>query len=109
MTREQLRELVGIAIGEASMCWSEIPTGVFDSTKASTLVDRIMDAIPEPKDQLAKRRLEHAAKQRNEILKVVNDPGIQWKVRRALLRDKFGFAETLIDELVGKTEPVSDY
>lgn len=37
---------MGIAIGEASMCWSELPGGVFDSTKASALVDRIVDANP---------------------------------------------------------------
>lgn len=53
--------------------------------------------------------LEEADKKRAEILSVINDPGITWKVRRALLRDKFGFAEILIDELVGKEEPASDY
>jgi hypothetical protein len=37
-----LREVIGIAIGEASMCWSELPKGVFDSIKASALVDRIL-------------------------------------------------------------------
>lgn len=41
MSDAKFRELVGIAIGEASMCWSEIPSGVFNSTKAKELVDRI--------------------------------------------------------------------
>lgn len=35
------REIVGEAIGEASTCWLPRPTGVFDSTRASALVDRI--------------------------------------------------------------------
>lgn len=41
----ELLELIGIAIGEASMCWSERPTGVFESTRASAIVDRIYDAV----------------------------------------------------------------
>lgn len=53
--------------------------------------------------------LKRAGQERIEILRITNDPGIQWKVRRALLREKFGFADVLIDELVGKTEPASDY
>lgn len=44
MTEEQFRELVGEAIGEASVCWSETPNGEFDSAKAEELVDRICDA-----------------------------------------------------------------
>lgn len=56
-----------------------------------------------------KHILDEARQKRLEILKVVNEPGVQWKTRRALLREKFGFGELLIDELVGKTEPASDY
>lgn len=52
MTRKQFRELVGIAIGEASMCWSEIPSGIFDSTRASLLVDRIVNELPLTDDEL---------------------------------------------------------
>lgn len=39
------RNIVGEAIGEASMCWSEPPNGVFDSTRASAIVDRIFDSF----------------------------------------------------------------
>lgn len=42
---DSLREIVGQAIGEASMCWSEIPQGEFDSTRASAIVDRVVSAI----------------------------------------------------------------
>jgi hypothetical protein len=44
MKREKFKELVGMSIGRASMCWSEAPKGVFDSTTASQLVDRILEA-----------------------------------------------------------------
>ena len=39
---EELRRKIGEAIGEASVCWNELPVGVFDSTKASAIVDRII-------------------------------------------------------------------
>lgn len=39
---KSFREVVGETIGEASMCWSETPTGVFDSERAVKLVDRVM-------------------------------------------------------------------
>lgn len=42
---EYFRTIVGEAIGEASMCWSETPKGVFDSTRASQIVDRICAAV----------------------------------------------------------------
>jgi hypothetical protein len=45
-----LREIVGEAIGEASMCWSETPKGVFDSTRASDIVERIMTEVGEKLD-----------------------------------------------------------
>jgi hypothetical protein len=45
MNKEKLTELVYINLGRASMCWSEIPKGVFDSTKAAELGKEIMDAI----------------------------------------------------------------
>lgn len=36
------------AIGEASSaCWSELPTGVFDSDKAIEIADKLLDAIKE--------------------------------------------------------------
>jgi hypothetical protein len=45
MDRDKLTELVYINLGRASMCWSEIPKGGFDSTKAAELGKEIMDAI----------------------------------------------------------------
>lgn len=37
------RAKVGTTIGEASMCWSEIPHGVFNSTKAQLLSERLLN------------------------------------------------------------------
>lgn len=39
MEDEWLREKIGIALGEASMCWSEIPTGVFHSERATQILN----------------------------------------------------------------------
>jgi len=46
MNDTEFRELVGVAIGEASMAWGMHPTGVFDSVKCSQLVDQIVAARP---------------------------------------------------------------
>lgn len=45
-------ELVGTAIGRASVCWDEMPKGVFDSTTARKLCDEIIAAY----DSLVKER-----------------------------------------------------
>lgn len=37
-------ELVGISIGEASMCWSQEPQGVFDASRCKALAEKIIDA-----------------------------------------------------------------
>jgi DNA adenine methylase len=39
---EQLQEIIGQAIGEASMCWDEIPKGVFDSTRAKKILNNLL-------------------------------------------------------------------
>lgn len=45
MTKDQFREQLGIALGEASVAWSELPGGVFDSTKCAAIVDRLCAAM----------------------------------------------------------------
>jgi hypothetical protein len=40
--KEKQSELIGIAIGEASMCWSEVPKGIFDSTKAIEIKEKLI-------------------------------------------------------------------
>jgi hypothetical protein len=43
---DKIREQVFMAVGEASMCWSETPSGVFDSTRASQIAERILNMMP---------------------------------------------------------------
>jgi len=40
---ERIKEEIGTAIGEASMCWSETPKGVFDSDKAIKIISKLFD------------------------------------------------------------------
>lgn len=47
---EAIRQRIGEIIGEASMCWSETPKGVFNSDKAKELVDEVMCHIEYPLD-----------------------------------------------------------
>jgi len=42
---EVLRHLICEAIGEASMCWDPIPTGVFESTRALEISNRLFKKI----------------------------------------------------------------
>lgn len=59
-------------------------------------------------EKIANKALEEARKIRLEIMRIINEPGLTLKVRRALLRE-FGFSELSIDELVGEKEKTSDY
>ena len=36
---ERIKNIIGEAIGEGSMCWSETPKGIFDSENASRIVE----------------------------------------------------------------------
>ncbi len=42
-----LYEKVFMALGEASMCWSETPRGVFDSTNANRIGEELIKYIEE--------------------------------------------------------------
>jgi hypothetical protein len=45
MTNEELRELVFMALGEASVCWKQIPYGdygEFDSERAVVIGERLI-------------------------------------------------------------------
>ena len=45
LEKQDLTAIVFEALGEASMCWSETPKGVFESTHAKEIGDRVMEAI----------------------------------------------------------------
>ena len=42
-----LDELIFIKLGEASMCWEPIPTGVFDSSNAKRIGDELVQKLKE--------------------------------------------------------------
>ena len=42
---EKIKEAVYESLGAASMCWSETPKGVFDSTLAREIGDKLWDRI----------------------------------------------------------------
>lgn len=44
-TMAQLREIIGQALGEASMCWSEVPQGVFDSRRAEKILEDVVSKL----------------------------------------------------------------
>ena len=43
-----VKEAVGQALGAASMCWSQIPTGVFDAGRAIEILEELMEFILRP-------------------------------------------------------------
>jgi hypothetical protein len=45
--RKKFEETLYTALGEASMCWSETPTGVFQSEKAKAAGERVMAVFNE--------------------------------------------------------------
>lgn len=46
-TDHKLFDLVFMSLGEASTCWSETPSGVFDSTRCADLGDKVLEYIHE--------------------------------------------------------------
>jgi len=42
---DELKKFIGEKVGEATMCWKPIPTGVFESERASAILDEIYAAI----------------------------------------------------------------
>jgi hypothetical protein len=78
MTKDKLEELIYISLGRASMCWSEIPKGVFDSTRAAELGREILKAVEEyTKDEAgwSDPMIEHLDREEKES---------EWQRRRRL-------------------------
>ncbi len=60
-TRKELELKVGEALGEASMCWSETPKGVFESDKALVVANNLISFIENLLEQEKKRMSEEIA------------------------------------------------
>lgn len=44
---EKIKEKIFLALGEVSMCWSEIPTGVFQTQQAEEIGDKLFIDVEE--------------------------------------------------------------
>lgn len=42
-----IQEVIGNAMGAASMCWTPVPAGVFDSERASDLMKQVLSWLDE--------------------------------------------------------------
>lgn len=101
--------LVGESIGEASMCWSETPTGVFESTKAKNIVDKILNSSnKQEKERLLMVILKNAGTMTQDYKNLINHTG-------GLLKSSMGYAyakgiqdviKLLTTEKEGKNESV---
>jgi hypothetical protein len=76
---EEMRSRVGEIIGEASMCWSETPTGIFNSEKSVLLVDEIVTALTQAHQAGREEALEKVIEKALEIMKEERD---YWKSHR---------------------------
>lgn len=47
--RDKIEELIHLSIGRASMCWSEIPSGIFNDEVAAKIAQELITAIREDK------------------------------------------------------------
>lgn len=76
---DKLREIIGQAVGAASMCWKPIPTGTFDSTKASEICDGIVNHIksivPSKRHPLKELTLDRLQEAQDTIENVTNGVG----------------------------------
>jgi len=97
MNKEQLQKIVFEALGEASMCWSEIPQGVFESTRANEIGNRIMKAFDEyslPSPSLPSDE----DKKKSVINKILDDLPIR-EVRGEMSPDEwYGWFEEVYDK-----------
>jgi hypothetical protein len=51
LEKEDYKRKIGEAIGEASMCWSETPRGIFNSERAGKIVDELVKIIEKEKEK----------------------------------------------------------
>jgi len=62
---EKLKELIQIAMGEASMCWENVDkAGVFDSSEALRVGDQLLKDIEAELNQKGRKRSEREELQR---------------------------------------------
>ena len=60
-------DIIYFAIGEASMCWSEVPTGIFNTTRANEIAKRLIAELA-LRDQAIARAAFDEGRQRKVML-----------------------------------------
>lgn len=64
-----LEELVFVSLGRASMCWSEVPSGVFDSVEARAIGEELIKTIEKEKDETVRCLYAELARAKSELAK----------------------------------------
>jgi hypothetical protein len=90
----KFQELLCAAIGEASMCYSEAPTGVFDSTRALNIVKDIYSEHVAEVEQL-KAKCEKYEKALLEISKVYFIQGSSVKLMCSEALEQYDMSENI--------------
>ena len=89
MTKE-IESRIGEIIGEASMCWSEAPTGVFESTHANKLVAELTTLVEDvrkgERDKWVKAVGEKIDKTTRELIRSAFEEGV------AVTKEQYGEA-----------------
>ena len=86
MTKAELEEAVFQALGEASMCWSETPSGVFEDVRAMEIGNKLVAAIMGAQEEA---QGPHEAELWNNYVKAreaelgKNINGVEWQAARA--------------------------
>jgi len=52
--KKEYRGKIGELVGEASMCWTELPQGVFESERAKRIVDDIMLILAKQQEEFVR-------------------------------------------------------
>lgn len=72
----RLEELVYLVVGRASMCWSEIPRGVFNDTEAKKIAEELIAAIDKHVNEKIKEDQAMQHLKTPYVVKDANDNGI---------------------------------
>jgi hypothetical protein len=97
MTKEELNEIISVNLGRASMCWSEIPRGLYDGAKAAELRRQVMEAIDryveaqEPGQGVKEETME-------DLLERYNNPETQKKLIELRDKEERELIEKILDD-----------
>ncbi|MEF3692246.1 MAG: hypothetical protein V3574_04310 [Candidatus Moraniibacteriota bacterium] len=73
--KENYKTIVNEAIGEASMCWTETPKGVFVSERAIKISDKLVETIEKEKEK-ARQELKEELIADIKNIRAIDDNGV---------------------------------